>query len=70
MAGQGLCWLFQVAGDAGWLLCGSVAPLEGRQARPAKAPEVVGFLSVVRPVLQDGRGPQGKLAWGRGGGMH
>ena len=50
IAGQGLLqhfWateLLQGTGSAGQLLHGSVAPSEGRQARPGKAPEVVGFL--------------------------
>ena len=30
----------------------------GRQARAGKAPEMVGFLRVVRPALQDARWPQ------------
>ena len=43
------CWV---------LLCGGVAPLEGRQARAGKAPAVVSFLQMVRPALQDGRQSQ------------
>ena len=52
------------------LLHGSVAPPEGGQARLGNAPEVVGFLGVVRPALQDGRKPQVRCTWGRGGRMH
>ena len=43
------CWM---------LLCGGVAPPEGRQARAGKASAVVGFLKMVRPALRDGRQPQ------------
>ena len=76
MAGQGLLqsfWateLFQGVSGARWLLHGSVSPPEGRQGRPEKSPEVVDFLGVVRPALQDGRQPQIRNAWGMGGGMH
>ena len=48
------------------LLHGNVAPPEGRQAREGKAPEVVGFLQVVRPSLWDGRQPQARCACGVG----
>ena len=62
--------LFQGVGSAGQLLCGSAVPLEGGQARPGKASEVVGFPQVVTPVLQDGRRPQVRRMRGRGGRMH
>ena len=56
------CWV---------LLCGGVAPPEGRQARAGKAPAVVGFLQMVRPALRDGRQPQVWHVRGVGGGeMH
>ena len=43
------CWV---------LLCGGVAPPEGRQARAGKAPAVVGFLQMVRSANWDVRQPQ------------
>jgi len=42
----------------------------GRQARPWKALEMASFPWVVRPVLQDGRWPLAKCAWGGGEGIH
>ena len=54
------------------LLCGGIAPPEGRQARAGKAPAVVGFLQMVRPVFWGGMQPQVQHTVHRvgGGGMH
>ena len=65
-------WAF----SRGWwcwvLLCGGLAPPEGRQVGAGKAPAVVGFLQMVRPALWDGRQPQVWCTVHRvaGGGMH